>query len=638
MSKRRRRPRRSSVSLRVPSRSLGAEKSPSPEPRRRIRSVSREKALSLLSDLDREFINLLSEHRVVTTQQIHALTGVPERTIRYRLDRLWKHGLCGGIQPYAPIGSAPYHWYPSRLADAHVRGAPLPKGGEKEDPSESRLEHAAAITGLYAALSRLGASLGWEVARFAREAEGREAFRAGGRESAVVPDASLVLRSGEAQWHALVEIDLGTMSMTRLSTKLGLYLAWARSGAWRAEHSYLPPLLFLTTTARRVDATLQKFRLLVAREERCADTLEEHKNLERFAIGVCEYVRAPEATLTEPVWIGRNGEDGLTLSDLLRPPFERWHAQERAARERERAWDEHCERMLTDPEAHRGAIHERWRDRPARSSRARVPSDEYGHHLLDLGAGERAALEDLIDSEEPMTHLERQAYRYFLRRTRIHEDGDPGATYERGDTPFSEKERAAVGRLIPLLLERERDRVAALWARHPMLACVLRWVRALDEGTLLSGYERRDAEEYVRADLERLEALAVRTVAYKAWREGEARRRRERLSALRKIGVSFAQALREVDEEHLRVCALCAVLCVPGIEPDRGPRWGLFGPRCEFCSKDDDPLTLSDAQARGLIAAEGDFYLTCPVSVPEWLRARRSFLAPERIAAKEEPG
>ncbi len=43
---------------------------------------------------------------------------------------------------------------------------------------------------------------------WARETEAREAFPVGGdRTSGVVPDASVVIRAGEAQYHALVEVD-----------------------------------------------------------------------------------------------------------------------------------------------------------------------------------------------------------------------------------------------------------------------------------------------------------------------------------------------------------------------------------------------------------------------------------------------
>jgi Replication-relaxation len=223
------------------------------EQARKVRTVSRQAALDQLSATDREIVAVLSEHRVATTQQIVTLLELPERTARYRLDRLWKRGKCGGRQPYADQGSAPYHWWPSRLADAFHRGRELPRGGEREEPQEQFLRHSAAITGLYVALVKLAPSLGWELLAFEREVEAREEFRLGERQAAIVPDAFVVIREGEAEFHAMVEIDRGTMSLPRLGRKLSLYLAWAASGVWKRGHPYVPALLVLTTTPRRVE-------------------------------------------------------------------------------------------------------------------------------------------------------------------------------------------------------------------------------------------------------------------------------------------------------------------------------------------------------------------------------------------------
>src|SRR6266511_2207208 len=89
--------RRSSGLLRSSSQSLipwaGAKER---EQARKVRTVSRRAALDQLSATDREIVAVLSEHRVATTQQISSLLELPGRTARYRLDRLWKLGMCGG--------------------------------------------------------------------------------------------------------------------------------------------------------------------------------------------------------------------------------------------------------------------------------------------------------------------------------------------------------------------------------------------------------------------------------------------------------------------------------------------------------------------------------------------------------------
>jgi DNA-binding Lrp family transcriptional regulator len=265
-----------------------------------VRAVSRRAALDQLSATDREIVAVLSEHRVATTQQISTLLELPERTARYRLDRLWKLGMCGGRQPYADQGSAPYHWWPSRLADAFHRGKELPRGGEREEPQEQFLRHAAAITGLYVALVRLAPSLGWELLAFAREVEAREEFTLRDRRAAIVPDAFVVIREGEAEYHAMVEIDRGTMSIPRLSRKLSLYLRWVDSGTWSERHPYVPALLVATTTPRRVEQVVAKAEERARAESRTAETHPGAMAIAHMVIAACDCVHRPRPRSSIP--------------------------------------------------------------------------------------------------------------------------------------------------------------------------------------------------------------------------------------------------------------------------------------------------------------------------------------------------
>ncbi len=241
---------------------------------------------------------------MVTTHQLQILLGIPERTVRYRLERLWDLGLVGGMQPYAERGSSPVHWWPSRTADAYARGLPLPRGGEREDPTEGFLRHAAAITALYAAHHRQAPSMGWEVLSWVRETEARQEFPAGGdRTSAVVPDASFVIRAGRAQCHALVEIDLGTMSVPRAARKIGLYAGWASSRAWAEHHPYLPVVLFLTTTERRAEQILGKAEQRLSQASARAFEASEARLLDSLVVAVSETVHRPQGSP------GRSGVD-----------------------------------------------------------------------------------------------------------------------------------------------------------------------------------------------------------------------------------------------------------------------------------------------------------------------------------------
>jgi hypothetical protein len=83
-------------------------------------------------------------------------------------------------------------------------------------------------------LVRLAPSLGWELLAFAREVEAREEFHLGERQADIVPDAFVAIREEEADYHAMVEIDRGTMSIPRLSRKLLLYLGGWPPGCGRS--------------------------------------------------------------------------------------------------------------------------------------------------------------------------------------------------------------------------------------------------------------------------------------------------------------------------------------------------------------------------------------------------------------------
>ncbi len=57
---------------------------------------------------------------------------VPDRTLRYRTERLTRLGLVGRSRPYRDKGSAPFHYWPTRASDAFVRVILfLPAGSER---------------------------------------------------------------------------------------------------------------------------------------------------------------------------------------------------------------------------------------------------------------------------------------------------------------------------------------------------------------------------------------------------------------------------------------------------------------------------------------------------------------------------
>jgi hypothetical protein len=203
-----------------------------------------------IAAIDRRVLEVLCAHRVVTQDQLARLfPEVPHRTLRYRTRRLHDLGYTGRSRPYRERGSAPnYHW-PTRRADALMRGDPTPKGGERKQPNPVFLAHAALLTELYVTLATSARENGLALKAFVREGEAREPFTAAGKERALAPDALLVLADSDGrELRAFVELDLGTMSHARLRAKAELYASYASEQAWRERHHYCPPLLFLTTS------------------------------------------------------------------------------------------------------------------------------------------------------------------------------------------------------------------------------------------------------------------------------------------------------------------------------------------------------------------------------------------------------
>lgn len=455
-----------------------------------------------------------------------------------------------------------------------------------------------------------------------QETEAREEFAEGERRSAVVPDVALVLRAGGATYHALIEVDLGTMSIPRAARKLGLYAGWARAGAWSGRHPYPPAVLFLTTTERRAEKILGRAEQRLAAESARAYELSEARLLDALVVAASDRVRRPEAALADPVWTARTGETALRLQEVLHPPWERWSrqiAEERSRREEVRA---HRERLARDPEAQRAILQERWKG----STTGGV--GEYLSHVFGLEPEVRATLDALIEDTEPMTEVERRAYRFYLRRTRLDDGNIPRAVKE--ELPLSREERQAIAEAHGLYLERQRRTIAALHRRHPHLPWLVRAMGRLDEERLLPGTSRRNLSDAIKDAERRMEAAGKRMGEYLAWRADATERERRRHGlAGRMLVHTPARIGRRLDEEALRFCPDCEQLFALA-EEERGSAWRQ--PACPHCGGGDDLLRLSEAEARGFVAPdEHGSWRVRHRPVPGWV-------AEDVAVPKEEPG
>jgi hypothetical protein len=301
-----------------------------------------------LSKIDQRLLDVLCTHRVVTQSQLQRLfPAVPERTLRYRTRRLHDLGLAGRSRPYRDHGSAPNHHWPTRHADCLMRGQAIPRGGERKQPNPIFIAHTAALTELYVAVFTNARTAGFKGLEYRREGEARETFKDGVRERALAPDALLgLLDEHDRELWAFVELDLGTMSHTRLRAKAELYAAYAASDAWRKHHLFLPALLFLTTT----DIRAHKFLKALARALSYGPRRHGRRT---FVAGAAGIVWTPQQLLAEPCLADLDGHTGLGLFDVLdtaRAPYGQALARELEQREAE----EEQQRVLReDPEAMR---------------------------------------------------------------------------------------------------------------------------------------------------------------------------------------------------------------------------------------------------------------------------------------------
>ena len=380
-----------------------------------MRRQSRHDALAALTDTDRRLLTLLAEQRVLTQTQLERLLAdTPARTLRYRTERLTRQGLVGRSRPYRDKGSAPFHYWPTRASDAFVRGEPFPRGGERAEPNPQFLHHAERLSELYVLLAVQAPTIGLHLHEFRREGEAREVFRADGRERALAPDALIHLRDESGRvLLAFVELDMGTMSHARLKTKATGYAAYAAQAAWTERHAFCPCLLVLTTTEPRALAFLKLLNGLLDKHRRYSSSdygdWGRDGTLAWFAAGACAHAREPERTLAEVCWDDPAlAGGGLTLADCLNKARAAYDARRARLEADQRARDEQRERLRTHPEARRAYLLEK---------HVRFQ----GEHLAQFGEAGATALHLLLDSSEPMSDVERDAFAAIVRQL----DDDP---------------------------------------------------------------------------------------------------------------------------------------------------------------------------------------------------------------------
>ncbi len=523
-----------------------------------------------LAGLDRRVLELLCEHRVMTQDQLARLfPDVPERTLRYRTRRLRDLGYAGRTRPYRERGSAPNHHWPTRRADALISGAPSPRGGERKQPNPVFLTHAALLSELYVTLATQAEQARLSLQRFQREGDAREPFEAMGKQRALAPDALLVLHDEQGrELRAFVELDLGTMSHSRLRSKAELYTAYVTAGVWRQHHPFLPALLFLTSTEVRAAKFLTTLRSTLTSKRR-------GWNPASFTAAAAGVAFQPGLLLEEGCLADTAGNEGLALADVLstaRAPYER---ALQSRRERQEAEDRECKRLREDPEAMRQHI--------------RRHETSLRPYLQALGTAGEQTLRLLLSGIAPADVDERAVLASFARD--LPDLLEPGID----STPFP---GAAVTSDVALLTDfyrsSQRKLIESLSSHGQPDGPSLRRARStLGEGQLL---ERRTWDQ-LPVDAERdttaRETQGQRRLAYLEWREHTARKLARQAGGLGRLTHPTASFYPQLDSEHLKVCKRCEEAVYPSAREHRNV-YGRQSSPCHYCGASDQLRDYSD--------------------------------------------
>lgn len=539
-----------------------------------------------LSDTDRDILDALVEHRVATAAHLSALLEIPERTVRYRLTQLRGKGFVRAVRPPAEKGSSPDHWCPTRKADTWAKGDRSPQGGDRHAPSTTFVEHSAAITSFYVAL-KAAAGLGLQLIQWVREAAATEEFEWRGRTRKIVPDAFVVVADKDCECRAFIEIDLGSMSMTRLSQKLSGYAAYYAAKAWRDAHPFAPVLLLLTTNERRAEMAVRRFEQRWVQAMRHITSGYFSPEVPAPEVAACAAARNADEAVSEPVWLASGGGDGLHLTDLLRPVWERWVEHEQARHEMEKSRRRRQQELAADPQRCRDEI---------RYSGCVRDFEALADAFEDDNA--RLALKLLPQRRSPMDATERAAFAFFSERLAWTRRG--ALTANRDGQPPSTEERLAAHRLAADYLDRQRRHVARLWGQCPESRAVREAIDHLDQNALLRGDEINRVTGLIASHQGAASDLLRRKRAYLEWRDRAVEMQRRQLRAFARLVFDTKHAASELDLEQLSFCARCRQIAIP-TERDLRDK---VPPECSFCTRRAQ-TTLPEALADGLVRSDG---------------------------------
>jgi hypothetical protein len=244
-----------------------------PERRRGRGAAGLSELARLLSERDLAVLDLISQHRFLTTRQVqtycfhtHTTNEAGSRICRRVLLRLEKHGLLerpirrvGGLQ----AGSASSIWMLSSMGQ-RLRNLRDGAGavGRVREPGERFVQHYLAIANTHLALIEAGRAKQLELIKVQIEpACWRPYTGLGGSSELLKPDLYAVTASGEFEDHWFIEVDRATESIPTLLRQCRQYEAYRRTGQEQATIGLFPLVLWVVPDELRAAKLRQALTL-----------------------------------------------------------------------------------------------------------------------------------------------------------------------------------------------------------------------------------------------------------------------------------------------------------------------------------------------------------------------------------------
>jgi predicted transcriptional regulator len=266
-----------------------------------------------LTGRDKQIVEAVHLYRVLRQDQLERLIFGSKSAAQRVLVRLYDHGFLE--RRFVPVlaGRSPAYYVLDRrgaeLLRAELGYDELSWYPSSKDLKADFLEHTLAINDARIAVVKACERLGYPLVVWLGETELKADYdqvRIAGqsRPVAVIPDGYFAIDTPRGRAHFFLEVDRGSMTLARFTTKVEAYIAYYRSGKYEAR--------FGAKGLRILTATPSQARLDNLRGATAA-AAGGHKNRFWFAV---QATLTAETALDQPVWYVAGEETTFPLIEL----------------------------------------------------------------------------------------------------------------------------------------------------------------------------------------------------------------------------------------------------------------------------------------------------------------------------------